>query len=175
MFPSAFISENLWLNGFAVGFSPPFRNENRCRNERRNDFSYSPQRDERRSGVYPHFHGVVMTSGDVTKTASVTLAVTTFPLVLNDIRSVTAFTPIFRSNVLVNKPFQIPSGESSIPSEKTRFRRIPSGTKSMFSTTLTERQNHPHIRECSFNQRGISPDIPERKPLPEPRPERHFL
>ena len=53
----------------------------------------------------PIFHGVVIamvvkTVGDVTKMAAVTHAVTGFPLVLNEIRSVTAFTPIFRGVVI---------------------------------------------------------------------------
>ena len=37
----------------------------------------------------------VITARDVTKMAAVTHSVTGFPLVLNEIRSVTAFTPIF--------------------------------------------------------------------------------
>ena len=42
----------------------------------------------------------VITVGDVTKITAVTHSVTGFPLVLNQIRSVTAFTPIFHVVVL---------------------------------------------------------------------------
>jgi len=50
-----------------IGISLSFRNENDCRNERRNGFSFSSQQDERRSGVYPMFHSVPdLTMVDIT-------------------------------------------------------------------------------------------------------------
>ena len=114
----------------------------------------------------------LITTRDVTKIAPATHAVTSFPLVLNEIRSVTAFTPIFRSNVLVNKPFPtvllllfghcnlfpLPCNLRGFRREKrdsVGFRRIPSGADSIFSTTSTERRNHPHILEYGYNQRWL--------------------
>ena len=47
----------------------------------------------------------VITGGDVTKMTSVTLAVTPFPFVFNQIRSVTAFYPIFRGCGYNNQRF----------------------------------------------------------------------
>ena len=47
----------------------------------------------------------VITAGDVTKMTSVTLAVTPFPFVFNEIRSVTAFTPFFVGVVITINGF----------------------------------------------------------------------
>ena len=56
---------------------------------------------------------LILTTRSGTKTDAGTNAGTTFLIVLNEMSGVPAFTPIFRSNVLVNKPFQIPSAKSN--------------------------------------------------------------
>lgn len=96
----------------AVGLLLPvpqrFRREKRDSVGFRRVVSFSSQQHRRNDGITPMFvaceiffisvpprHLLVINARDVTKMAAVTHSVTAFPLVLNDIRSVAAFTPFF--------------------------------------------------------------------------------